>query len=89
MAVLVAAVCSAILWRTHKALALYGLAVLAIALTSGAALGLPRYVIAIPGLFLVPARWGRSVVFDRVWSLANILGLAVFGLAFSLDFWAG
>jgi hypothetical protein len=88
-AVLASAVCSAVLWRTHKALALYGLAVLAIALTSGAALGLPRYVIAVPALFLVPARWGRSVVFDRVWSLANILGLAVFGLAFSLDFWAG
>lgn len=89
VAVLAAAVCSAVLWRTHKALALYGLAILAIALTSGAALGLPRYVVAVPALFLVPARWGRSVVFDRVWSLACILGLAVFGLAFSLDFWAG
>jgi hypothetical protein len=89
VAVLASTVCSAVLWRTHKALALYGLAILAIALTSGAALGLPRYVIAVPALFLVPARWGRSVVFDRVWSLANILGLAVFGLAFSLDFWAG
>jgi Mannosyltransferase (PIG-V) len=88
-AVLAAAACSAVLWRTHKALALYGLAILAIALTSGAALGLQRYVIAVPALFLVPARWGRSVAFDRVWSLANILGLAVFGLAFSLDFWAG
>ncbi|HEV7383645.1 MAG TPA: mannosyltransferase family protein, partial [Phenylobacterium sp.] len=88
-AVLAAAVCSAVLWRTHKALSLYGLAILAIALTSGAALGLPRYVIAVPALFLIPARWGRGVVFDRVWSLANILGLAVFGLAFSLDFWAG
>jgi hypothetical protein len=89
VAVLAAAACSVLLWRTHKALALYGLAILAVALTSGAALGLPRYVIAIPALFLVPARWGRGVVFDRVWSLANILGLAVFGLAFSLDFWAG
>ena len=89
VAVLAAAVCSAVLWRTHKALALYGLAILAIALTSGAALGLPRYVVAVPALFLVPARWGRSMVFDRVWSLANILGFAVFGLAFSQDFWAG
>jgi hypothetical protein len=89
VAVLAATVCSAVLWRTHKALALYGLAILAIALTSGAALGLPRYVIAVPALFLVPARWGRSLAFDRVWSLANILGLAVFALAFSLDFWAG
>ncbi|WP_372786116.1 mannosyltransferase family protein [Phenylobacterium sp.] len=89
LAVLAAAVCSAVLWRSHKAVALYGAAILAVALTSGAALGLPRYVIAVPALFLAPARWGRSVTFDRLWSLASILGLAVFGLAFSLDFWAG
>lgn len=89
LAVLAAAVCTAWLWRTQKALALYGATILAVALTSGAALGLPRYVLAVPALFLVPARWGRSLAFDRVWSLANILGLAVFGLAFSLDFWAG
>ena len=30
-----------------------------------------------------------SAVFDRVWSLANILLLAVFALAFSQGFWAG
>jgi hypothetical protein len=70
-------------------LALYGLAVLALALTSGAVLGFPRYVLAVPALFLIPARWGRSAVFDRVWSLANILLLAVFALAFSQGFWAG
>ncbi len=62
---------------------------LAVALTSGAALGFPRYVIAIPAPFLVPARLGRSPAFDRTWSLASILGLAVYGLAFSADFWAG
>lgn len=89
VAIAAAAVSSAVLWRTQKAVALYGLAVLGVALTSGAALGFDRYVLAIPALFLVPARWGRGAAFDRVWSLANVLGLAVFGLAFSQGFWAG
>jgi mannosyltransferase PIG-V len=88
-AVLVALASTLLLWRSQKALALYGLAVLALAMTSGAVLGFPRYVLAVPALFLVPARWGRSAVFDRVWSLANILLLAVFALAFSQGYWAG
>jgi hypothetical protein len=87
--VLAALVCSLVLWRRDKALALYGLAILTVALTSGAVLGLPRYVLAVPALFLVPARWGRSVVFDRLWSLACVLGLGVWTLAFAAGFWDG
>jgi hypothetical protein len=75
--------------RTDKALALYGLAILGVALTSGVALGMHRYVLSVPALYLVPARWGRSFAFDRLWTLANVLVMAVFALAFSTDFWAG
>jgi hypothetical protein len=89
LAVIAALAASAALWRRQPALTLYGLAGLGIALTSGAALGFPRYVLAVPALFLAPARWGRNVVFDRLWSLGNILILAVYALAFSADFWAG
>jgi hypothetical protein len=89
VSILAVLICSAFLWRRDKALTLYGLAILAVALTSGAALGFPRYVLAIPALFLVPARWGASLVFDRVWSLANILGLAVWTVAFAAGFWVG
>jgi hypothetical protein len=71
------------------ALALYGLAILVIALTSGAAQGMHRYVLSLPALFLVPARLGRAPVFDRLWTLVNTLALAVFALAFSWDYWAG
>jgi hypothetical protein len=84
-----ALICSLILWRRDKALALYGLAILAVAMTSGAELGFPRYVLAVPALFLVPARWGLNAVFDRLWSLANILGLGVWTLAFATGFWDG
>lgn len=84
-----AVVASMLLLRRDPALALYGLAILGIALTSGAAQGMHRYVLSLPALFLVPARLGRQPVFDRLWTLVNTLGLAVFCLAFSYDFWAG
>lgn len=87
---LVAAVVTSVaLLRRDPALALYGLAIIAVALTSGAAQGMHRYVLSVPALFLVPARWGRSVVFDRLWVLAGTLGMAVFAFAFSVGFWAG
>jgi hypothetical protein len=87
---LVAAVAACLLLlRRDPALALYGLAILGVALTSGAELGFPRYVLAVPALFLVPARWGRSPVFDRLWSLTCALGLAVWTLAFAVGFWDG
>ena len=79
----------AVLWRRDRMLATYGLAILAVALTSGVALGMHRYVLGVPALYLVPARWGRSLAFDRLWTLGNILVMGVFALAFSADFWAG
>jgi hypothetical protein len=80
---------SLLLIRRDPPLALYGLAILAIALTSGAAQGMHRYVLSLPALFLVPARLGRQPVFDRLWMLANTLAMGVFALAFSYDYWAG
>jgi hypothetical protein len=79
------------LWllRRDPPLALYGLAILAVALTSGAAQGMHRYVLSLPALFLAPAKLGRLPVFDRLWTLGNTLAMAVFALAFSWDYWAG
>ncbi|HXQ16098.1 MAG TPA: mannosyltransferase family protein [Caulobacteraceae bacterium] len=82
-------VTSALLWRRDKALTLYGLATFVVVATSGAALGMHRYALAMPSLFLAPARLGRGMVFDRVWTLACCLGLAVLTLLFSFGFWAG
>jgi hypothetical protein len=80
---------SALLVRRDPALALYGLAILGVALTSGAAQGMHRYVLSLPALFLVPARLGRQPVFDRVWMLGNTLAMGLFALAFAYDFWSG
>jgi hypothetical protein len=83
-------VTSALLWPRDKALALYGLATFAVVATSGAALGMHRYALAMPALFMAPAFiGGRHPVFDRVWTLACVLGLAALTLAFSFGFWAG
>jgi hypothetical protein len=75
--------------RKDPALALYGLAIIGLALTSGVALGMHRYILGVPALYLVPALWGRSAAFDRLWTLGNAVVMAVFALAFSADFWAG
>jgi hypothetical protein len=80
---------SLMLLRRDPALALYGLAILGMALTSGAAQGMHRYVMGAPALFVASARLGRAPVFDRLWTLGHALALAVFALAFSWDFWAG
>ena len=80
---------SALLWRRDKALTLYGLAIFVVALTSGAALGMHRYVLSMPSMFLVPAVMGRGATFDRIWTFANMLGLSALTLAFSFGFWAG
>jgi hypothetical protein len=77
------------LFPRDKALSLYGLAIFVVAATSGDALGMHRYVLSLPSLFLVPALLGRSPVFDRLWTLACCLGLAALALAFSFGFWAG
>ena len=81
---------SALLWRRDRALTLYGLATFAVVALSGAALGMHRYALAMPSLFLAPAYVGeRHPVFDRVWTLACALGLAALTIAFSFGFWAG
>jgi hypothetical protein len=80
---------SALYWRRDKALTLYGLATFAIVVTSGAALGMHRYAMAVPALFLAPAQLGRWPSFDRLWTLACALGLAALTALFSFGFWAG
>ncbi len=82
-------VTSALYWRRDKALTLYGLAAFAVVATSGAALGMHRYALGMPALFLAPARLGRRPAFDRVWTIACALGLGALAMLFSFGFWAG
>ena len=77
------------LWKRDKALMLYGLATIVFALTSGAAQGMHRYVMAAPAVFLVPAMWGKREAFDRSWTLGNVLLMGIYAAMFSFDMWAG
>jgi Gpi18-like mannosyltransferase len=78
-----------LMWRRDRLLTLYCLAVIVFSLTSGAAQGMHRYVMAAPVVFMIPARWGKNQVFDRGWILGNVLLMGVFAAMFSFDFWAG
>ncbi len=89
IAVAVGLVTTGLLWRRDKALATYGAAVIVAAATSGASLGMLRYVLSVPALFLVPASLGRVALFDRLWTLACVLGLALLAITFSFGFWTG
>jgi hypothetical protein len=87
--VLLALIACIMLIRKRPEIALYGLAVIVTNLLSGAPQGLVRYLIVIPALYMVPARWGRNPVFDRLWTLACCLLLGLLALLFSLNYWVG
>ncbi len=70
-------------------MAVYSLITIIFSLTSGVAQGMHRYVMAAPVIFMLPARWGQNRIFDRAWTLANVLIMGVFASMFSFDFWAG
>ncbi len=76
-----------LLIREQPEICLFGLAMIFFAITSGPAQGMVRYVMAAPALFWVLARWGRRLVFDRLWTVFSILLLGVESMLFSFDFW--
>ncbi|MDK2980425.1 MAG: hypothetical protein PWQ55_772 [Chloroflexota bacterium] len=75
------------LLRKQPALGWYGLAVLGFIITSGSAQGMLRYVLAVPGVFALLSHWGRSPIFDRLWTLLSVLLLGMEALLFTFNFW--
>jgi hypothetical protein len=86
--ILAALACLAAL-RRYPLAALFSGFVLASAVTSGYPQSMIRYVLTAPALFLFLGSLGRSRVFDRVWTLACSLLLAVLLALFSFDLWVG
>ncbi len=75
--------------RRYPGLSAFGALVWFVSLTSGAAQGMHRYVLAAPSLFIVLARWGRHEVFDRAWTLASTLIMGIMAALYSFNFWTG
>ena len=86
-AVVLAVVASIWAIRRWPAAAVFGLATLVIALTSGVAQGMVRYVLAVPAVFILLARLGEHQAFDRVWTVISVMLLALLAALYSVDFW--
>jgi hypothetical protein len=86
-AVVVAIVASVWAIGRWPAAAAFGLATLAISLGSGEPQGMVRYVLAVPPIFLGLARLGASAAFDRGWTVASVMLMALLAALYSVDFW--
>ena len=75
--------------KKHPSLSLFGLAVIVVSLTSGAAQGMHRYVLAVPSIFVVLSRLGKSEPFDRGWTLLSALLMGLYATLYAFDMWAG
>ena len=73
--------------KKSPALALYSLAIYSFSLFSGSYQGMIRYILAAPVLFIVPALWSKSKVFDKAWTFICILLFSLLSMLFAFDFW--
>lgn len=76
-------------WKWHPGLALYGLAAVWLPLMTGQLVSQNRYVLVVVPMLMVLARWGQNPVFDRAWTVASLLLLALYTILFTQGFWAG
>ena len=79
----------ACLWAVRRwpGPALFGLAAVVIAITSGPAQGMIRYSLAAPAIFLMLASLGEHPVFDRGWTVLSVLLMGLLVTLFSVDYW--
>jgi hypothetical protein len=87
--VALATIACILLLKERPEISIYGLAMVGFAFSSGIAQSMIRYMLVVPALFWIPARWGKNPVFDRIWTLLCILLLGLEVMLFSFDFWVG
>jgi len=79
-------------WRVRRlapGLALYGAAAVILPAITGTLVSLNRYALAAAPAFLGLALAGRDPLFDRLWTLASALILALYLVAFAHGYWVG
>jgi Gpi18-like mannosyltransferase len=85
--VVLAAVACLFTLRLYPGLALFGLASLVVAVTSGAPQSLIRYVLAVPSLFIFLSWLGKNLAFDRAWTILSLLVMVMQVSLFTWDMW--
>jgi Gpi18-like mannosyltransferase len=73
--------------KNYPEVAWLSLTIIIISWGSGPASGMHRYVLTAPAVFVALADWGKSPVFDRAWTMASILWMAILSAIFALDMW--
>jgi hypothetical protein len=75
--------------KRYPGISIYGLLIILVSTTCGTAWSISRYLLTVPSVFIVLSGLGRSVLFDRIWSLISVLWLAMLSALFSFNLWAG
>lgn len=75
--------------RKYPAISVFGLACIGIAVFSGVPQSMARYMLVVPSMYLVLARWGKNEVFDRAWTTASVLLMGLTAYLYTFDLWAG
>jgi hypothetical protein len=73
--------------KHYPEIAFFSLAVLIISWGSGPAQGMIRYIMGAPAVFLMLAKWGKHSAFDRAWTIASIMLMALLAMLFAFNFW--
>jgi len=88
-AIIVALIGSIWLFSRDSLVASFSLAVILLSVFSGSAQSMARYMLIVPAMFIALGYFGKNKIFDRVWTLANIMLLGMSVLLYSYDMWAG
>jgi hypothetical protein len=86
-AVLLAVLACLLTARRYPLIALFSIIAIVVSVTSGAPQSLVRYMLVIPSLHLMLARWSENEAFERVWTLGSILLLAMQTSLFTWNMW--
>ncbi len=87
--VLVAILTSLALVRRDLPVALFSLAVVIFSVFSGSAQSMARYVLVAPAMFITLSCLGQKQAFDRLWTLASLLLMAISAALYTFKFWVG
>lgn len=75
--------------RKWPLIAIFGMACLLLPLLTFRVVGMGRYSLTVIPVYMMLAQAGRSPAFDRVWTIASVLIMALYMFLFVHGFWVG